>query len=111
MTKPSNYNDLPEVMSIGQAAKLLRIAPRRLSIWLHTGQTPMGEIKEGYHYYRDGVPYKIIKNRLCELFGVKTNEEPKAKKDLTDDESFEIAKKIMQLPTEKRLAIKILLDL
>jgi hypothetical protein len=66
-----NYDDLPEIISITQAAKLVKIGRITFTKWIHTGQTPMGEIREGYHYYREGIPYKIIKSRICELFGIR----------------------------------------
>jgi hypothetical protein len=110
MSKPSNYNDFPEIISITQAAKLVKISRLKFTQWIHTGQTPMGELREGYHYYRDGIPYKIIKSRLCELFGIGNTEETKANNDLIDKECLEIAEKIMKLSLEKRLAIKILIE-
>jgi hypothetical protein len=67
-----NYDDLPEIISITQAAKLVKISKLKFTQWIHTGTSPMGEIKDGYHYYRDGIPCKIIKDRLCELFGIST---------------------------------------
>ena len=63
-------SELPEILSIRQAAQLVRISTYTFSCWLHSGMTPMGEIKEGVHYYREGVAYKIIKNRLALLFGM-----------------------------------------
>lgn len=70
MLPEKNYGDFPEILSIKQSAKLVKTSKLKFSTWLHNGETPMGEIREGYHYYRDGISYKIIKDRLCELFGI-----------------------------------------
>jgi hypothetical protein len=66
---PMTYNDLPEVISITQAAKLVRASKLKF-----------------------------------------TADKPKDNNDSINKECLEIAKNIMQLPPEKRLAIKILIE-
>jgi hypothetical protein len=64
------YQDFGEVLNTEDSAKLVHTSKDTFLAWLKTGQTPMGEILKGVHYYRSGSDYRIIKDRLCQLFGI-----------------------------------------
>jgi phage anti-repressor protein/transcriptional regulator with XRE-family HTH domain len=68
--KQYSVQDFGEILNTEDAAKLIHISKDTLLVYLRTGKTPMGEIVKGYHYYRSGSDYRIVKNRLCELFGI-----------------------------------------
>lgn len=70
VTKVYQYHDFGEVLIPREAALLLKTSPPRIMEWLHTGKTPMGEITAGVHYFKTGYEFRIIKDRLCELFGI-----------------------------------------
>jgi hypothetical protein len=64
------YWDANEIMGSPEAAKLLSTSTDKLRQWRTTGKTPMGELKEGYHFYYEGTEPRFIKDRMCELFGI-----------------------------------------
>lgn len=57
-----------EVLNIQEAAELCGVSHVTFSEWLHSGQTPMGELVEGVHYFRVGRNYKLIKHQVALLF-------------------------------------------
>lgn len=57
-----------EVLNIQEAAELCGVSHVTFSGWLHSGQTPMGDLVEGVHYFRVGRIYKFIKHQLALLF-------------------------------------------
>jgi hypothetical protein len=69
--KRARYGDFDEVIFPEEAALLVKVSLDTFRSWLRTGLTPFGEIKENFHYYKSGRDIKIIKDRLCELFGIK----------------------------------------
>lgn len=68
--KPVQYQDLGEYIPLCQAAPLVGTSPNTFKVWVFSGNSPMGEIKEGYHYYKAGSEYRFCKDWLCELFGI-----------------------------------------
>ena len=65
-----HYQDFSEVMKPREVALLLGVSLPKFWEWIHSGKTPMGVILEGVHYYKAGYEYRIIKDRVCELFGI-----------------------------------------
>lgn len=57
-----------EILNIQEAAELCGVSHVTFSEWLHSGQTPMGELVEGTHYFRVGRNYKFIKHQIARLF-------------------------------------------
>jgi len=64
------YQELSEVLKPQQVAALLGISKPVLMPWLRSGKSPFGELKEGFHFFKVGDEYRIIKDRVCELFGI-----------------------------------------
>ena len=61
-------NQYAEILNIKEAAQLCGVSHVTFSEWLHSGQTPMGELIEGAHYFKVGRVYKFIKYQLALLF-------------------------------------------
>lgn len=57
-----------EILNIEEAAELCGVSHVTFTEWLHSGQTPMGELEEGTHYFKVGRNYKFIKHQLALLF-------------------------------------------
>lgn len=70
-TRKARYSDFNEVLSLQEAALLVKASIDEFSSWIRTGKTPFGEIRENVHYYKTGRDHKVIKDRLCELFGIR----------------------------------------
>ena len=68
--KSYQYGDFNEIMTPEESARLTRTSKGTFLAYLREGMTPMGAIKQGYHYYKQGCDFKIIKDRLCELYGI-----------------------------------------
>lgn len=57
-----------EILNIQETAELCGVSHVTFSEWLHSGQTPMGELVEGIHYFKVGRNYKFIKHQIALLF-------------------------------------------
>ncbi len=68
--KPRRYEDFPEVLRPTEAATLVGVSKPKFMPWVISGKTPFGPILEGVHYYKVSDEYRIIKDKLCELFGI-----------------------------------------
>jgi hypothetical protein len=65
------YQDFGEVLSPREAGLLLGGLSRETVIsWLRLKKCPFGGLVEDYHFWKDCKNYHIIKDRLCELFGI-----------------------------------------
>ncbi len=67
-TQCSIYSNCPEVLSLQQVSKFCGTSHVTFSEWIKTGQTPMGEIIEGEHYFKIGREYRFIKRQVALLF-------------------------------------------
>jgi hypothetical protein len=66
-----HYNNFGEVLSPREAGLLLGGLSRDTVIaWLRLKKCPFGELIENYHFWKDCRNYHIVKDRLCELFGI-----------------------------------------
>ena len=84
------YDQLPEILTVNQAAELIGVNHIYLRRWIATGQTPMGEIKLREHYFLAGKKQaRIIKRKLAELFQIVEKELLEEK---TDENLKEVTK-------------------
>lgn len=65
-----HYQDFPEIISVLQLAKLMRVSKETVYSWFRINQTPFGEIKLGIHYFKSGKELRIVKDRICQMAGI-----------------------------------------
>jgi hypothetical protein len=66
-----HYGSFGEVITPREAGLLLGGLSRDAVIaWLRLKKCPFGELIENYHFWKDSRNYHIVKDRLCELFGI-----------------------------------------
>lgn len=66
MNKP--YQEYGENLNLKEASEFCNTSRTTFSKWVSSGKTPMGQIVEGVHYYKDGRNYHFIKRQLGILF-------------------------------------------
>ncbi len=57
-----------EVLFTHEAARFCGVSVVTFGQWLATGETPMGSLVEGVHYFRLGRQRRFIKHQLARLF-------------------------------------------
>jgi hypothetical protein len=69
-----HYQDFGEVITPREAGLLTGTTRQTFATWIKAGECPFGELIQGVHYYKAGPEVRIIKSRLCELFGIRGGE-------------------------------------
>jgi hypothetical protein len=65
-----HYQDFGEVITPREAGLLTGTTRQTFAAWLKDGECPFGELKQNVHYYKAGPEVRIIKDRICEIFGI-----------------------------------------